>query len=248
MPSVCETFAAYHIEDPWSQNPRKPLLPNAFAHCSPFPACCKPLTLAPRLSSAEPWRPCRHASCHLATSRRENYSLSRSIAWDGCSPFFEKTGGEKTFLIHCGMRTKSGSYFPFGDITRRYDCRSIGVTRSPVYHNRIMSNSGFLSLIPSAVCAPAVSVILHITSGAHTELVTAAKMLLPCRRGVGTIARRCPYGLRQGQRRKHLRRCPVSCLERCRAPVEITIGRASRMPSGVQHTRFKKAHTEKGIY
>ena len=143
------------------------------------------------------------------------------------------------------MRTKSGSYFPFGDITRCYDCRSIGVTRSPVYHNRIMSNSGFLSLIPSVVCAPAVSVILHITSGAHTELVSAAKMLLPCRRGVGTIARRCPYGLRQGQRRKLLRRCPVSCLERCCAPVEITIGRASRMPSGVQHTRFRKAHTEK---
>lgn len=85
VPSVCETFAAYHIEDPWAQNPRKPLLPNAFAHCSPFPACCKPLTLAPRLSSAEPWCPCRHASCHLATSRREDYSLSRSIGWGGCS-------------------------------------------------------------------------------------------------------------------------------------------------------------------
>ena len=84
MPSVCETFAAYQIENPWAQNPRKPLLSNAFAHCSPFPACCKPLTIAQRLSSAESRRPCRLTSCHLATSRRGDYSLSRSIAWVGC--------------------------------------------------------------------------------------------------------------------------------------------------------------------
>lgn len=75
-----------------------------------------------------------------------------------------------------------------------------------------MSNSGYLSHIPSVVCAPAVSVILHITSGAHKKNYYRQ---LRCYYPAGAVLAQSRAGVLRtaaGTAAQCLCRCPVSCL------------------------------------
>lgn len=178
-----------------------------------------------------------------------DYSLSRSIAWGGCSVV-----RRSLYAVAC-MYERTPVYSCAAGIepahpTGRLICISVSLGRSLLV--RVATLLAAFSPA-AAISTPRNAPRIDECANARPNVARFRFRRYPSGRGAGRAqlstlliaARSCPFH-RIGVCAPCGRARPAT--HQPSAPSgRITIGRASRMPSGVQPTRFKKAHTENEI-